>query len=162
MPPRFVALNSKISVATTSVTPPQKSAQAKKIFSVTVIEPFPGHTTKQGLTLWTDQGGGKWRLFSVSCDPGRVFERRIVQERAGFRIDPLILGLIDYARVEAVSLYKHQSRRRGVLDREDFFDVPCTLHGLDNHAWFSRGLTRRPLHESFCCFGLKRQSMVKR
>jgi hypothetical protein len=130
MPPRFVALNSKISVATTSVTPPQKSAQAKKIFSVTVIEPFPGHTTKQGLTLWTDQGGGKSRLFSVSCDPGRVFERRIVQERAGFRIDPLILGLIDYARlVEAVSLYKHQSRRRGVLDRGRF--LRCPVHA----AW---------------------------
>jgi hypothetical protein len=47
-------------------------SSAKKIFSVTVIEPFPDHTTKQGLTLWTDQGGGKWRLFSVSCDPGRV------------------------------------------------------------------------------------------
>jgi hypothetical protein len=43
MPPRFVALNSKISVATTSVTPPQKSAQAKKIFSVTVTESPPGH-----------------------------------------------------------------------------------------------------------------------
>jgi hypothetical protein len=69
--------------------------------------------------LWTDQGGGKWRLFSVSCDPGRVFERRIVQERAGFRIDPLILGLIDYARlVEAVSLYKHQSRRRGMISTD--------------------------------------------
>jgi hypothetical protein len=26
-----------------SATRPQKSAQAKKIFSVTVIEPFPGH-----------------------------------------------------------------------------------------------------------------------
>jgi hypothetical protein len=40
--PRFVALNSKISVATRSVTPPLKSAQARKMFSVTVIAPSPG------------------------------------------------------------------------------------------------------------------------
>jgi hypothetical protein len=31
--------------------------------------------------------------------------------------------------VEAVSLYEHESRRRGVLDRKDYFDVPCALHG---------------------------------
>jgi hypothetical protein len=31
--------------------------------------------------------------------------------------------------VEAVSLYEHESRRRGVLDRKDYFDVLCGLHG---------------------------------
>jgi hypothetical protein len=30
--------------------------------------------------------------------------------------------------VEAVSFYEHQSRRGGILDGEDYFDVPCTLH----------------------------------
>jgi hypothetical protein len=30
--------------------------------------------------------------------------------------------------VEAVSLYEHQSRRGGILDGKDYFDVPCTLH----------------------------------
>jgi hypothetical protein len=30
--------------------------------------------------------------------------------------------------VEAVSLYEHQSRRGGVLDGKQYFDVPCTLH----------------------------------
>ena len=35
-------------------------------------------------------------------------------------MDVLLLGLIDYpCLVEAVSLYEHQSRRRGVLDRKD-------------------------------------------
>jgi len=41
MRPCFVALNSKISVATISVMPPQKSAQARKMFSVAVIAPIP-------------------------------------------------------------------------------------------------------------------------
>jgi hypothetical protein len=54
----------------------------------------------------------------------------MVQKRAGSRMDVLLLGLIDYPRrVEAVSLYEHESRRRGVLDRKDYFDVPCALHG---------------------------------
>jgi hypothetical protein len=39
----LVALNSQISVATTSVTPPLKSAQVKKISSVTVIAASPRH-----------------------------------------------------------------------------------------------------------------------
>ena len=51
---------------------------------------------------------------------GCVFKGRIVQKRAGFRMDVLLLGLIDYAcLVEAVSFYEHQSRRRGVLDRKN-------------------------------------------
>jgi hypothetical protein len=51
---------------------------------------------------------------------GRIFERRIGQERACSRIDPLLLGLADYASLlEAVGLYQHQSRRRGVFDRKD-------------------------------------------
>jgi hypothetical protein len=54
----------------------------------------------------------------------------MVQKRAGSRMDVLLLGLIDYPRrVEAVSLYEHESRRRGILDRKDYFDVPCALHG---------------------------------
>ena len=45
----------------------------------------------------------------------------MVQKRAGSRMDVLLLGLIDYPRrVEAVSLYEHESRRRGVLDRKDY------------------------------------------
>jgi hypothetical protein len=51
---------------------------------------------------------------------GCVFEGRVVQKRAGSRMDVLLLGLIDYpCRVEAVSLYEHESRRRGVLDRKN-------------------------------------------
>ncbi len=54
----------------------------------------------------------------------------MVQKRAGSRMDVLLLDLIDYPRhVEAVSLYEHESRRRGVLDRKDYFDVPGALHG---------------------------------
>jgi hypothetical protein len=61
---------------------------------------------------------------------GCVFERPIVHEGARSRIDQLLLGLTDYASlVEAVGLYEHQSRRRGVLDRKDYFDVQCVLHG---------------------------------
>jgi hypothetical protein len=45
-------------------------------------------------------------------------------------MDVLLVGLIDYpCRVEAVSLDEHQSRRRGVLDRKNYFDVPYALHG---------------------------------
>jgi hypothetical protein len=45
-------------------------------------------------------------------------------------MDPLLLPVTDNASVvQAVSLYNHQSRRRGVLDRKDYFDVPCALHG---------------------------------
>ena len=51
---------------------------------------------------------------------GYVFKGHIVQKRAGSRMDVLLLGLIDYpCLVEAVSLYEHQSRRRGVLDRKN-------------------------------------------
>jgi hypothetical protein len=51
---------------------------------------------------------------------GCVCEGRTVQKCAGPRIDVLLLGLIDYpCRVEAVSLYEHESRRRGVLDRKN-------------------------------------------
>jgi len=42
MPPCLAALNSQISVATASVRPPLKSAQVKKISSVTVIAASPG------------------------------------------------------------------------------------------------------------------------
>src|SRR5262249_45480610 len=46
-----------------------------------------------------------------------VFERRIIQAWASPRIDPLLRTLTDYACLgEAVSLYEHESRRRGVLD----------------------------------------------
>jgi hypothetical protein len=51
---------------------------------------------------------------------GCVFEGHIVQKRAGSRIDILLLGLVDYpCVVEAVSLYEHESRRRGVLNRKN-------------------------------------------
>ena len=54
----------------------------------------------------------------------------MVQKRAGSRMDVLLLSLIDYPRrVQAVRLHEHESRRRGVLDRKDYFDVPCALHG---------------------------------
>jgi hypothetical protein len=57
------------------------------------------------------------------------FEGRVVQKRAGSKIDVLLFEPIDYAcLVEAVSLYEHQSRRGGILDGKDYFDVPCTLH----------------------------------
>jgi hypothetical protein len=46
----FAVLNSKISNATRSVTPPLKSAQARKMFSVVVIAPSP-------VTLTYDEGG---------------------------------------------------------------------------------------------------------
>ena len=60
----------------------------------------------------------------MTIQKGNVFEGRIVQKRAGSRMDVLLLGLIDYPRrVEAVSLYEHESRRRGVLDRKDYFNV---------------------------------------
>jgi hypothetical protein len=39
----FVAFNSKMSNEARSVTPPLKSAQARKMFSVVVIAPSPGH-----------------------------------------------------------------------------------------------------------------------
>ena len=43
-------------------------------------------------------------------------------------MDVLLLGLIDYpCLVEAVGLYGHQSRGRGVFNRKNQFDVP--LHG---------------------------------
>src|SRR5215469_7933599 len=61
---------------------------------------------------------------------GCIFEDRIVQKHARSRMHELPLGLIDYpCRVEAVGLYEHQSRRRGVLDRKNQFAVPCALHG---------------------------------
>jgi len=51
---------------------------------------------------------------------GCVFEGRIVQKRAGSRMDVLLLGLIDYpCLVEAVGLYGHQSRGRGVFNRKN-------------------------------------------
>jgi hypothetical protein len=51
---------------------------------------------------------------------GTIFERRIGQGRACSRINPLLLGIADYASlVETVSLYQHQSRRHGVFDRKD-------------------------------------------
>jgi hypothetical protein len=66
----------------------------------------------------------------VRLQKGLVYEGRIGQKRAGFRMDVLLLGLIDYScRVQAVSLHEHESRRRGVLDRKDYFDVPSPLHG---------------------------------
>ena len=68
--------------------------------------------------------------LTTNFQKGCVFEGRIVQKRAGSRMDVLFLGLIDYpCRVEAVSFYKHQSRRRGVHDGKDYFDVSCALHG---------------------------------
>jgi len=53
----------------------------------------------------------------VRFQKGCVFEGRVVQKRVGSRMDVLLLGLIDYpCRVEAVSLYEHESRRCCVLD----------------------------------------------
>ena len=67
----------------------------------------------------TTRAAGSGACFR-SGRSGRVFERRIIQECASPRIDPLLLGLADYAsRVEAVSLYQHQSRRGGVFDRKN-------------------------------------------
>jgi hypothetical protein len=65
-----------------------------------------------------------------SVERPAVGARRIMQKRAGSTMDVLLVGLIDYpCRVEAVSLDEHQSRRRGVLDRKNYFDVPYALHG---------------------------------
>jgi hypothetical protein len=53
----------------------------------------------------------------------------MVQKRAGSRMDVLLLGLIDYPRrVQAVSLNEHESRRRGVLDRKDYFTSMSRAH----------------------------------
>ena len=66
----------------------------------------------------------------VRLHKGLVYEGRIVQKRAGFRMDVLLVGIIDYScRVQAVSLHEHESRRCGVLDRKDYFDVSSPLHG---------------------------------
>ena len=51
---------------------------------------------------------------------GCVFEGCIVQKRAGSRMNDLLLGVIDYpCLVEAVGLYGHQSRGRGVFNRKN-------------------------------------------
>jgi hypothetical protein len=51
---------------------------------------------------------------------GCVFERPIGQEWTRSRMDPLLLRVADNASVvQAVSLYDHQSRGRGVFDRKD-------------------------------------------
>jgi hypothetical protein len=51
---------------------------------------------------------------------GCVFARRIGQECARSRMDPLLLPVADNAGiVEAVGLYDHQSRGRSVFDRKD-------------------------------------------
>jgi hypothetical protein len=69
-------------------------------------------------------------ILTTNFQKGCVFEGRIVQKRAGSRMDVLFLGLIDYpCRVEAVTLYEHESHRRGVLDRKNQFAMPCALHG---------------------------------
>src|SRR5215469_12450740 len=53
----------------------------------------------------------------VRLQKGLVYEGRIVQKRAGFRMDVLLLSIIDYScRVQAISLHEHESRRCGVLD----------------------------------------------
>jgi hypothetical protein len=57
-------------------------------------------------------------LFQVRS--GCVFERRIGQECACSRMDPLLLPVADNASVvQAISLYDHQSRGRSVLDGKD-------------------------------------------
>jgi hypothetical protein len=66
---------------------------------------------------------------TLRIQKGYLFEGRIVQKRAGSKIDVLLFELIDYpCLVKAVSLYDHQSRRGGILDGKEYFDVPCTLH----------------------------------
>ena len=58
--------------------------------------------------------GGALTIVQKDC----VLEGRSAQKRARSRAHVLFLGLIDYpCRVEAVSLYEHESRRRSVLDR---------------------------------------------
>ena len=63
------------------------------------------------------------RASGVDIFPGGsgcVFERPIGQEWTRSRIDPLLLPVADNASVvQAVSLYDHQSRGRGVFDRKD-------------------------------------------
>ena len=63
-------------------------------------------------------------MWGLHCsEPAGLAEAhcfRVVQKRVGSTMNVLFLGLIDYpCRVEAVSLYEHESRRRGVLDRKN-------------------------------------------
>ena len=51
---------------------------------------------------------------------GCAFERPIGQEWTRSRMDPLLLPVANNASVvQAVSLYDHQGRGRGVFDRKD-------------------------------------------
>ena len=62
----FAALNSKISIAPRSVTPPLKSAQARKMFSVGVIAPSPGQVI--GLQPSRERHCGRTRAAEADVD----------------------------------------------------------------------------------------------
>jgi len=70
--------------------------------------------------------------------PGCIFERRIGQETACSRIDPMFLGLTDYASlVEAVSFNEHQSRRRSVFDWKNYFrELNTQFHRKKLNDWW--------------------------
>jgi len=65
MPLCFVALNNKISAATASVVPPQKSAHEEDAFCRGHQAVPWSRRPKQGTTLWRDWGGGERRLSNT-------------------------------------------------------------------------------------------------